>query len=144
MPDTIMDERAAAAAAEAHRAAGWKQVTLQGWGRSSSAACLAARPERMRELMDTLAVPQGRTLLPDGGSLRVSDEEEPALFRATIGGMGLTGIITAICFRMQPVPSNALSVQSRRMRNLDEFLAGFAAAAETTWSVGWIDALATG
>jgi decaprenylphospho-beta-D-ribofuranose 2-oxidase len=30
------------------------------------------------------------------------------------------------------------------MRNLDEFLAGFAAAAEATWSVGWIDALAGG
>jgi decaprenylphospho-beta-D-ribofuranose 2-oxidase len=30
------------------------------------------------------------------------------------------------------------------MRNLDDFLAGFAAAAEATWSVGWIDALAGG
>ena len=30
------------------------------------------------------------------------------------------------------------------MRNLDEFLAGFEAATEATWSVGWIDALASG
>ena len=45
---------------------------------------------------------------------------------------------------MVTVPSNALSVQRRRIANLDEFLAGFAAAAEATWSVGWIDALATG
>ncbi|TDH61305.1 FAD-binding oxidoreductase [Dankookia rubra] len=245
MSDTMTEERAAAEAAEAHRAAGWKQVSLQGWGRSSAAPCLAARPERMRELMAALDVPEGRTLLPygggraygdqalntggaavltgrldrilafdpasglvvtepgvtfadllrvflprgwlaptspgtafvtmggavandvhgknhhragsfgdhvlwldlllpDGRQIRISDEEEPALFRATIGGMGLTGIITAVCFRMQPVPSNALTVQSRRIRNLDDFLAGFAAAADATWSVGWIDALAGG
>ena len=39
-------------------------------------------------------------------SRRTSD---PALFRATIGGIGLTGIITAICLRLMPVPSNALA-----------------------------------
>ncbi len=245
MSDTMTEQRAAEAAADAHRTAGWKQVSLQGWGRSSAAPCLAARPERMRELIAALNVPEGRTLLPHGGGraygdqalnsggaavltgrldrilafdpgtglvvtepgvtfadllrvflprgwlaptspgtafvtmggavandvhgknhhragsfgdhvawldlllpdgrqLRVSDEDEPALFRATIGGMGLTGIITAICFRLQPVPSNALTVSSRRMRNLDDFLAGFAAAAEASWSVGWIDALASG
>jgi decaprenylphospho-beta-D-ribofuranose 2-oxidase len=83
-------------------------------------------------------------LLPDGRTLRVSDDEDPALFRATIGGMGLTGIIAAVCFRLQPVPSNALTVRSRRIPDLDAFLAGFAESAEATWSVGWIDALATG
>ena len=74
MSDTMTEERAAAAAAEAHRAAGWKQVSLQGWGRSSAAPCLAARPERMRELMAALDVPEGRTLLPHGGGRAYGDK----------------------------------------------------------------------
>ena len=238
MPDTL-------AAPAATRPTGWKQVSLQGWGRSSLSPCLAARPERLRELHAALDAPEGRTLiahgggrsygdaalntdgavvvtgrldrilgfdpatgelvaepgvtfadllevflprgfiapvspgtshvtlggalandvhgknhhhagsfgehvlwfdllLPDGRMQRVSPESDPALFQATVGGIGLTGIVAALCLRLTRVPSNALAVSRRRVRNLDGFLAAFEAAAGATWSVGWIDALAGG
>jgi decaprenylphospho-beta-D-ribofuranose 2-oxidase len=83
-------------------------------------------------------------LLPDGRMQRVSPESDPALFQATVGGIGLTGIVAALCLRLARVPSNALAVSRRRVRNLDGFLAAFEAASGATWSVGWIDALAGG
>lgn len=84
-------------------------------------------------------------LMADGETRRVSAESDPELFAATIGGMGLTGILRAVCFRMLPNASPFVRVRERRIRNLDEFLAAFAEIRDTaTFSVGWIDALAKG
>lgn len=238
MPDT---QQTAARAAPA----GWKPLPLQGWGRATTARCLAARPEALRDLPAALAPPGGLGLIAHGagrsygdaalngggavlltgrlnrmlafeaatgllvaepgvtfddllavflprgfiapvspgtgfvtlgGALandvhgknqhhlgcfadhvawfdlrlasgetrRVTPEGDPELFRATAGGIGLTGIITAIALRLRPVPSNALRVRRRRIADLDAFLAAFAAADDASYSVGWIDALAGG
>lgn len=84
-------------------------------------------------------------LLPSGETVRVSPTERPELFAATLGGIGLTGIILAIAFRLQRVPSPRVRVSERRMADLDAFLDGFAGSRATaTYSVGWIDALARG
>ena len=84
-------------------------------------------------------------LLADGTTQRVSPESDPELFAATIGGMGLTGILRAVCFRMLPGASHNVAVRERRMASLDHFLTAFADVRETaTFSVGWIDALARG
>ncbi|WP_200841189.1 FAD-binding oxidoreductase, partial [Geminicoccus flavidas] len=60
------------------------------------------------------------------------------------GGLGLTGIATSVTFGLQRVPSNAVTVTERRIDGLDAFLAAFEAARDATFSVGWIDALASG
>ncbi len=84
-------------------------------------------------------------LLPSGDVVRTSPEEHPELFAATLGGIGLTGIILAVCFRMTPVPSNAVALCERRVRDLEAFLEAFEREGEKThFSVGWIDALAGG
>ncbi len=84
-------------------------------------------------------------LLADGTTRRVSAEMDPDLFAATIGGMGLTGILRTVCFRMLPGASPKVMVQARRMASLDHFLTAFTDLRETaTFSVGWIDALARG
>ena len=84
-------------------------------------------------------------MLANGITVRLSREENAELFRATIAGMGLTGIITALAVRLMPVPSNAVDRRLRRMENLDSFLAALAEARDgSTYSVGWIDALARG
>jgi decaprenylphospho-beta-D-ribofuranose 2-oxidase len=84
-------------------------------------------------------------LLPSGEELRVTPDERPDLFAATIGGIGLTGIILAVALRLQRVPSPAVTVAERRIGDLDGFLAAFAEhRATATYSVGWIDALARG
>ncbi len=84
-------------------------------------------------------------LLPSGDIVRASPEERPELFAATIGGIGLTGIILAVCFRMIRVPSNAVALCERRVRDLEAYLEALESAGEKAhFSVGWIDALAGG
>ncbi|MCZ6678501.1 MAG: FAD-binding oxidoreductase [Candidatus Poribacteria bacterium] len=84
-------------------------------------------------------------LLPSGEVVRISPESRPDLFAATIGGIGLTGIMLRVCFNMQRVPSNAVELREERMPDLDAFFATFERVRATaTFSVGWIDALARG
>lgn len=84
-------------------------------------------------------------LLPSGECRRVSPEDDAELFRATVGGIGLTGLMLRICFRMLRVPSAHMEVRERRMTDLDAFMAGFEECRKTvSYSVGWIDAMARG
>lgn len=84
-------------------------------------------------------------LTADGRTRRISAADDPALFAATIGGMGLTGIVRRIAFTMLPGASPMVRVRERAVRDLDEHLAGLVEArARSTFSVGWVDALATG
>ncbi len=84
-------------------------------------------------------------LLPSGEVARIGPDQRPELFAATIGGIGLTGIILAIALRLQRVPSPLVTVSERRVADLDGFLDGFARhRASASYSVGWIDALARG
>ncbi len=84
-------------------------------------------------------------VLPAGEVRRVSRQETPDLFAATVGGVGLTGIILQVCFRLTPVPSSRLTVHERRIPNLDAFIDAFEEQrSRATYSVGWIDGLARG
>jgi decaprenylphospho-beta-D-ribofuranose 2-oxidase len=84
-------------------------------------------------------------MLPSGEIVRTTDSERPELFRATIAGLGLTGVIVGIGLRLMRVPSSAVRVRERRCRDLDAFLAALAEARQrATYSVGWIDGLAKG
>jgi FAD/FMN-containing dehydrogenase len=82
--------------------------------------------------------------MPSGERWRCSRDENPELFAATIGGMGLTGVILDATFRLKRIESGWL----RQRTLVAEDLAGaFAALEETssaTYSVAWIDCLAKG
>jgi len=83
--------------------------------------------------------------LADGTLRRVDVESSPDLFAATIGGIGLTGIITRVCFRMKRVPGTMLDVREKRIRDLNEFIEALAEArTRYQYSVGWIDGVAAG
>ncbi len=84
-------------------------------------------------------------LLADGTTRRVDAQNDAELFAATIGGMGLTGIVRAVAFRLLPNASPWVRVKERRIRDLDEYIEAFATIRDrSTFSVGWIDAVATG
>jgi decaprenylphospho-beta-D-ribofuranose 2-oxidase len=83
-------------------------------------------------------------LCADGQTRRVSPDAHGDLFAATIGGMGLTGIVRRLAFRLLPGTGN-VRVETQRIDDLEAFFAAFEAARATaTFSVGWIDALARG
>jgi acetylornithine/succinyldiaminopimelate/putrescine aminotransferase/FAD/FMN-containing dehydrogenase len=82
-------------------------------------------------------------LLPCGEVARLGPQERGEWFNATIGGLGLTGVILAVCFVLRRVPSNAVVVRERRIPHLTGFFEAFEEArSATTYSVAWIDGLA--
>jgi decaprenylphospho-beta-D-ribofuranose 2-oxidase len=81
----------------------------------------------------------------DGEVRRISQSSEPDTFAATIGGMGLTGVMLRICFQMISAPSPNIVVQEQRVADLDAFIDALLECREAaTYSVGWIDGTATG
>jgi len=83
--------------------------------------------------------------LPDGTLLRCSPAENPEWFAATIGGMGLTGVITRITFRMVRVETGWLSVRAVPGGDLAATMAALVRAeAEATYAVAWLDGSARG
>jgi decaprenylphospho-beta-D-ribofuranose 2-oxidase len=83
--------------------------------------------------------------LPNGQVRRVTPDGDTALFKATVGGIGLTGVIERLCIRLRRVPSNAVRVRKGRIRDLEHFLRAFDDEQDRAeYVVGWIDALAKG
>ncbi len=81
----------------------------------------------------------------DGRIVECSPEAEPDLFWATVGGMGLTGHILEIEFRMNRIPSPWIYEERERFANIDELIGGLKRSAKTwPFTVGWIDAMARG
>lgn len=84
-------------------------------------------------------------LLPAGGLLRCSAGQEADVFRATIGGMGLTGHIERVAIRLRRVPSAWCKVRTLRGRDLAhtlELLARNDGSCRHT--VAWMDCVAVG
>lgn len=80
-----------------------------------------------------------------GEMLTASRDKHPDLFRATLGGMGLTGHILEVELALQKIPSPWIYQESYRARNLDELLEMTARARETwPFTVAWADTVATG
>ena len=81
----------------------------------------------------------------DSGRATCSPGEETDLFAATIGGLGLTGLIEWAEIQMAPIRSSLVECTTQRFGSLDEF---FALSAELDhrheFSVSWIDCAATG
>lgn len=82
-----------------------------------------------------------RMLVADGRVLEVSEACEPELFRATLGGMGLTGHILEVELRLERVPSAWIYCESEPVRDLDA-LVGTLREAGRAWpyTVAWADA----
>lgn len=90
-------------------------------------------------------ITQLRLRLADDTVVECSRNTEPDLFKATLGGMGLTGHILAAEVRLKRIPSPWIWAESERVDSLDSFVAALREAADSwPYTVGWMDALATG
>ncbi|MGP3912022.1 FAD-binding protein [Nonomuraea sp. 10N515B] len=84
------------------------------------------------------------TLVTAGGTVRTLRPGDP-LFWATVGGMGLTGVIAEATFACVPVETALMRVDVQRTGDLDETLATMAATDDRyRYTVAWIDLLARG
>ncbi len=81
----------------------------------------------------------------DGEMRTITAASDPDLWWATIGGMGLTGIVIEVTLRLLPVETSRCLVDTERLPNLDALLERMAASdAEYRYSVAWVDLLARG
>ena len=81
----------------------------------------------------------------DRAPLVCSNEAEPELFGATIGGLGLTGIIEWVELQLMPVGSTLIDTVSERFDSLDGFFElSDALDPHYEYAVSWVDVLARG
>ena len=80
----------------------------------------------------------------DGEIRRCSPERNAELFAWTMGGMGLTGIVVRIAFRLRPVESAWIRQTTLPAPDLETAMRLFDEHEAATYSVAWIDCLATG
>jgi FAD/FMN-containing dehydrogenase len=81
-------------------------------------------------------------LRSDGSKSLCSASENPELFAATMGGLGLTGLITWAEIQLKPIASPHLVVETIKFHGLDEFLE-LSRRSDKSWeyTVAWLDAL---
>jgi len=84
-------------------------------------------------------------MLPDGEEREVSPADDAELFWATVGGMGLTGIILSAVVRLLPIETSLMVVETRRAPDLEALMAAMAEGDQRhRYSVAWVDLVATG
>lgn len=84
-------------------------------------------------------------LRSDGSRHFCSPDTDAGLFGATVGGLGLTGLILSATLKLKRAASPFLAGQSVKFGNLDEFFALSAENAGThEYVVSWIDCLGRG
>ena len=86
-----------------------------------------------------------KLLLASGECVQCSRQENSDLFWATVGGMGLTGIITEVELTLKPIQTAYISSHNIKANNLDEAFELFEQyEPQYQYSVAWIDCLAAG
>ncbi|HWB31548.1 MAG TPA: FAD-binding oxidoreductase [Acidobacteriaceae bacterium] len=89
-------------------------------------------------------VPCFELVRSDGGRLLCSRTENPEWFAATIGGMGLTGLVTWAQLKLRPIVSRAMDCDHIQFHGIDEFLDLKQQYAAAEYNVSWMDCTSTG
>lgn len=84
-------------------------------------------------------------LTPAGDQVTVGPDQDRELFAATLGGLGLTGIIQAATLQLDPVETAWVRVDTERAADLDDLMDRMAGGDDAyRYSVAWVDCLARG
>ncbi len=84
-------------------------------------------------------------LLPSGETITISPDQNPEIFNAAVGGLGLLGVFLSLNLRLEGVRSGLVQVQENAAHNLEEM---FSISERNLKSaehlIGWIDGFASG
>jgi FAD/FMN-containing dehydrogenase len=84
-------------------------------------------------------------LVRSDGSRRIcSPTQDPDWFAATIGGLGLTGMITWAELKLRPIVTRMIDYEAIQFHGIDEFLALTEQYKKIEYTVSWIDCASTG
>ncbi|HMJ71568.1 MAG TPA: SDR family oxidoreductase [Cyclobacteriaceae bacterium] len=83
-------------------------------------------------------------LLADGSVVSCSADNNTHLFRTVCGGLGLAGVVLTVEFRLKKISTSFIRQKNIVIRNLNEMMQRLKEFESATYSVAWIDCLATG
>lgn len=89
-------------------------------------------------------IPRFELIRSDGQHIPCSARENPDWYSATIGGMGLTGLISWAEIQLRPIRSRRLRYRGTKFVGIEEFVALSLASAHSEYTVAWIDCVAKG
>jgi decaprenylphospho-beta-D-ribofuranose 2-oxidase len=84
-------------------------------------------------------------LTAEGELVTLRPERDPEPFDATMGGLGLTGVIVRATIRLLPIETSKIRTDTERATDLDDLMARMSSGDEGyRYSVAWVDCLAHG
>ncbi len=89
-------------------------------------------------------VPAFELVRSDGTRRLCSPIENPDWYAATIGGMGLTGLITWAQLILKPIVSRLIDYEGIQFHGIDEFLDIKRQYPDVEYTVSWVDCVSTG
>lgn len=127
---------------------GWFLPVTPGTKYVSIGGCVAADVHGKNHFRDGsfgAAVQAFELLTADGARLSCTRDNNSELFFATLGGMGLTGVIGEVTLQLRRVESAWMKVRQKRSPDLERVFADLADGdPEDEYRVAWIDCLARG
>ena len=78
----------------------------------------------------------------NGKVVTCSAMKNQELYRATCGGMGLSGVILDAKIKLQPISSSLIDQTTIKTKNLSETFEAFEQYKDSSYSVAWIDCMA--
>jgi FAD/FMN-containing dehydrogenase len=89
-------------------------------------------------------VTQFELVRSDGSRMLCSPTSNPDFYAATIGGLGLTGLISWATLRLKPIVSRKIDYEGIQFHGIDEFLDLTSQSKDIEYTVSWIDCASTG
>jgi L-gulonolactone oxidase len=79
-----------------------------------------------------------------GQILELRPQHDGEMFEATVGGLGLTGIILWVELQLAPIRSTWFETETVKLRNIDDFFEQASKSEASPYTVAWVDCLAHG
>jgi FAD/FMN-containing dehydrogenase len=125
---------------------GWFPAVVPGTKFVSLGGCVAADvhgKNHHREGSFSGHTSELNLLLANGEEIACSASKSPELFWATVGGMGLTGLVAEVTLRLRRVETPMIVARQRSARDVNELMDMFEdPEADDEYSVAWIDCVA--
>lgn len=122
---------------------GWSLPVLPGTANATVAGALAADVHGKNHVVSgsfSHCVQHIDLFCPGQGLLRVGPEQQPDVFWATVGGMGLTGVILRLRLQLRRVGSSWLRTTDTACKDLDELLDTMTLRGrDHEYVVAWVD-----
>ncbi|MCX8509990.1 MAG: FAD-binding oxidoreductase, partial [Rhodobacteraceae bacterium] len=124
---------------------GWLPAVMPGTGFATVGGCIAqdVHGKNHHHMGSFCQHVLSLKLRDQKGISDVTADKTPDLFRATAGGLGQTGVILSARLQLIPCKGDVMVVTERRISDWDDFL-HYLDRSTATYTVGWIDATATG